>query len=337
MLQRIYLITGILGHLGSTVARELLKQGATIRGFDLKQVVHNDLQKEKVNMFYGDIRNLKEVEPLFQDLEDYEVIVIHCAGIVSISSHYDERVYSVNVNGTKNIVNLCKKYAVKKLVHISSVHAIPEGEKGSLIKEVSSFHPDAVTGLYAKTKAIASQYVLDATKEGLDASIIHPSGIIGPYDLGNGHLTSMIIDFLNHNLTALVKGGYDFVDVRDVTNTILACTEKGRKGECYIVTNHYFTVQEIINIVANLSNKKMIKTVLPLWFARLTAPLSEVYYKIRKMPPLYTSYSLYTLQSNSNFSHEKATKELGYKPRPIEETLKDTIIYLGKNNLVKGI
>ena len=109
MLQRIYLITGILGHLGSTVARELLKQGATIRGFDLKQVVHNDLQKEKVNMFYGDFRNLKEVESLFQDLEDYEVIVIHCAGIVSISSHYDERVYSVNVNGTKNIVNLCKK------------------------------------------------------------------------------------------------------------------------------------------------------------------------------------------------------------------------------------
>ena len=81
----------------------------------------------------------------------------------------------------------------------------------------------------------------------------------------------------------------------------------------------------------------MIKTVLPLWFAKLTAPLSEVYYKIRKMPPLYTSYSLYTLQSNSNFSHEKATKELGYEPRPIEETLKDTIIYLGKNNLVKGI
>lgn len=147
----------------------------------------------------------------------------------------------------------------------------------------------------------------------------------------------MIIDFLNHNLTALVKGGYDFVDVRDVTNAILACAEKGRKGECYIVTNRYFTVQEIINIVANLSNKKMIKTVLPLWFAKLTAPLSEVYYKIRKMPPLYTSYSLYTLQSNSNFSHEKATKELGYEPRPIEETLKDTIIYLGKNNLVKDI
>ena len=124
-MQKIYLITGILGHLGSTIARELLSQGASIRGFDLKQVVHNDLQKQKVNMFYGDIRNVKDIEPIFKGLEDYEVIVIPCAGIVSISSHYDERVYTVNVNGTKNIVNLCKKYAVKKLVHISSVHAIP--------------------------------------------------------------------------------------------------------------------------------------------------------------------------------------------------------------------
>ena len=232
-------------------------------------------------------------------------------------------------------MDLCFDFSVKKLVHISSVHAVPEGKKGSLLTEINHFDPNLVHGLYAKTKAEASQYVIDATKKGLDASIIHPSGIIGPNDLGNGHLTSMLIDFLNHDLTALVKGGYDFVDVRDVSDAIISCVTNGRKGECYFVTNHFYMIEHIMGIAAKITNRKPIRTILPLWFAKLTAPLSEIYYKIRKMPPLYTSYSLYTLHSNANFSHEKATEELNYHPRNIEETIHDTIQYMKEHALIR--
>lgn len=333
-MKEIYLVTGALGHLGSTIVERLLEEGKKVRGFDLKSVRHNNL-KAKIEMFYGDIRKKVDLKPFFEVEKKTEIVVIHCAGIVSIKSHYDETVYTVNVNGTKNIVDMSLEYNVKKLVHVSSVHAIPEGKKNSMIKEVNHFDSGLVHGLYAKTKAIASQYVLDGVKKGLDASIIHPSGIIGPNDLGNGHLTSMVIDFCNHDLTALVTGGYDFVDVRDVTDAILSCISKGKKGNCYIITNRFYTVKEIMDMAAVIINRKKIKTILPLWFAKLTAPLSELYYKIRKMPPLYTSYSLYTLQSNSKFSHELATKELDYLPRNMEETMKDTIAYLKENNLIK--
>ena len=72
-----------------------------------------------------------------------------------------------------------------------------------------------------------------------------------------------------------------------------------------------------------------------MWFAKMSAPLAEIYYKIKKQPPLYTSYSLYTLTSNALFSHEKATKELNYQPRPLQETLQDTIDWLVEVKKIK--
>lgn len=71
-----------------------------------------------------------------------------------------------------------------------------------------------------------------------------------------------------------------------------------------------------------------------MWIAKVTAPLSEIYYKLKKEPPLYTRYSLYTLESNSNFSNKKAKKELGYKNRSMKETIKDTVKWLKDNNRI---
>lgn len=136
------------------------------------------------------------------------------------------------------------------------------------------------------------------------------------------------MDFANGRLTACVRGGYDFVDVRDVADgTINACF-KGRKGECYILTNCYVEIKELLDIISDIRNAKGIKHILPMWLAKFTAPLSEIYYSILKQPPLYTKYSLYTLDSNSNFSNEKAKKELGYKNRDLRETISDTIKWL---------
>ncbi|MFQ9441213.1 MAG: NAD-dependent epimerase/dehydratase family protein [Acutalibacteraceae bacterium] len=234
----------------------------------------------------------------------------------------------VNVNGTKKIVELCLRHKVKKLVHTSSVHAIPEKSHGETITEVSEFDPKSVHGLYAKTKAAASQIVLNAVKQGLNASIVHPSGIIGPGDYGRTHLTQLVISYLNGTLTACVNGGYDFVDVRDVADGIISCVENGRAGECYILSNQFYTIQEVLDDLHEITGKRRLKSVLPLWFAKLTAPLAEVWYKMLRQPPLYTSYSLYTLESNGNFSHEKATQELGYHPRSMKDTLTDMAYWL---------
>ena len=330
--KRVYIITGIGGHLGNTIARELLSSGETVRGFARPDEDVTMLYGDTVSIVRGDVRDRSSLEPLFYGLnaDEDEIIVIHCAGIVTVASRYDQRVVDVNVNGTRNIVELCKEHRVKKLVYISSVHALPELPQGNVMHEVDGFRADAVIGLYAKTKAAATQIVLDAAREGLDATVIHPSGIIGPNDYGHGHLTQMVINYLNGSLTACVEGGYDFVDVRDVADGVIAATEKGKKGECYILSNRYIPVKELLNTLSRVTGGKTIKTVLPLWFAKLTAPLAELYYKIRHEAPLFTRYTLYTLTSNARFTYEKARRDLDYKPRDISSTIMDTVSFLTK-------
>ena len=198
-MKRVYIITGVGGHLGNTVARELLAAGETVRGFALPNedvtMLYGDAVSDAVSIVRGDVRDKPSLEPLFYGLKaEDEVFFIHCAGIVSVATKYDQRVVDVNVRGTENVVSLCKEHNVKKLVYISSVHALPELPHGNIIHEVEGFQPESVIGLYAKTKAAATQIVLDAARSGLDATIIHPSGIIGPNDYGHGHLTQMVIN-----------------------------------------------------------------------------------------------------------------------------------------------
>lgn len=329
----IYIVTGAAGHLGSTVVRRLLALGKTIRTLVLPHEMHKD-DLIGTEIYEGDVCNEESLEPLFATQEGEELIVIHCAGIVSIASGYHKIVYDVNVSGTRNVVNCCMKHHVKKLVYVSSVHAIPEKPKGEIITEISHFDPDQVVGLYAKTKSEATQIVLNAAAEGLDASVVHPSGICGPYDYGRGHITQLFKDYYKGSLTAAVKGGYDFCDVRDVADGIISCVENGKQGECYILSGKYYSIPDMLEYFHEITGKKPIKTYLPLWFAKLTAPLAEVYYKILRQPPLYTSYSLYTLETNANFSNEKAKSWLGYHVRPITDTIKDMMNWMKKEKLI---
>ena len=338
-MQKVYILTGIGGHLGNTIAQALLQKGETVRGFARPNEDVTMLYGSAISIVRGDIRDIASLEPLFYGLRpDDEAVVIHCAGVVSVATGYDQNVYDVNVHGTENVVWLCRKHHVKKLVYISSVHAIPEPEDGSTITEIGGFSPEEVKGLYAKTKAEATQIVLDAAKEGLDATVVQPSGIIGPNDYGHGHLTQLVVSYLNGTLTACVEGGYDFVDVRDVADGVIAATEKGKKGECYILSNCYMPVKELLNMLSRITGGRKVKTILPMWFARATAPLAELYYKIRNEAPLFTRYSLYTLSSNSHFQNDKAKRDLGYRARDIGTTLKDTVNFLlreRKNLFVK--
>lgn len=333
-MKRIFLVTGAAGFLGNTIVKKLLAQKETVRAFIMPKdnIVYVD---PSLTVIKGNVLDQKSLYPLFEGLDNYKVIVIHCAGIVSIASKYQQTVYDVNVTGTKNVMELCFQYKVARVIYVSSVHAIPEKKQPEVMHEVDHFSSDEVTGLYAKTKAEASNYVLEMAKKGLPVSIVHPSGIMGPGNYNHDHLNQLIVDYMNHKLTAIVKGGYDFVDVRDVADGIIACCNLGRNGECYILSNHYFTIKEIVDLLHKITGKRKIKTVLPLWFAKMTAPIAELYYKCLKQKPLYTAYSLYTLTSNPNFSHQKATIELDYQPRAIEETLQDAVNWLIKQGRIK--
>lgn len=329
-MKKVFIITGANGFLGNNIVRKLvLNKENEVRALVLPNDKINALDGLNCKIYKGDVTKKDSLHDIFEIEEpNVELYVIHCAAIVYIKSKYNQKVYEVNVNGTKNILSkVLEKNA--KLVYVSSVHAITEKPNNEIITEIKNFDFNKVKGQYAKTKAEIAKYILEMVEnKNLNACIVHPSGMIGPNDFNNSHLTQLIIDFVNGRLKACVRGGYDFVDVRDVANGIINACFKGKKGECYILSNRYVKIKELLDIVSEVRNSKRMKHILPMWLAKLTAPLSEMYYAILKQPPLYTKYSLYTLDSNSNFSNEKAKKELDYKNRDLKETIKDTINWL---------
>ena len=163
-----------------------------------------------------------------------------------------------------------------------------------------------------------------AAQEGLDAVVVHPSGILGPYDRSGNHLVQMVAEYLHGTLPACVKGGYDFVDVRDVAEGCLLAAEKGRKGECYILSDRYCEIREVLEIAGAVSGKKKLP-VLPLWMAKMAAPFIQLHARRKKRRPLYTAYSLHVLGTGERFSHKKATEELGYHPRDLKVTIRDMV------------
>lgn len=243
---------------------------------------------------------------------------------MDISEEISPLLYEVNVNGTRNIIELCREYRIKRLVYVSSVHAIPEKEEEMTQNEVDTFSPDTVRGGYAKTKAEATQLVLDAAAAGLDAVIVQPSGILGPYDSSGNHLVQLVTDYLRGRLLACVKGGYDFVDVRDVADGCIRAAMQGKSGECYILSNRRYEIKDVLGMVRKTHGGRRIPA-LPVWMAKACVPFIKLDAKRRKIRPLFTRYSLYTLSGNSKFSHDKATAELGYRPRDLFTTVKDTV------------
>ena len=328
-MNKIYIITGANGFLGNNIIRKLEQEkNSEIRAFVLKGESIKSLENLKCKIYYGDITKKETLASVFENTDGKEVFVIHCAGIVYIKSKYNPLVYNVNVNGTKNIIDKVLNINAK-LVYISSVHAIPECN--GVITETVDFDPSRVEGLYAKTKAEAAKYVMDAVKtKKLNACIIHPSGIIGPNDYGNSHLTELVKEVASGKLFACVKGGYDFVDVRDVAEGVINACNKNTKGECYILSNKYITIKELSDIICDCVKRKKINIVLPIWIAKIFASFFEIYYNLKKQTPLFTKYSLYTLSSNANFSNEKAKKELNFKNRDMIDTIKDTIKWINQ-------
>ncbi|WP_130838071.1 NAD-dependent epimerase/dehydratase family protein [Lachnoclostridium sp. Marseille-P6806] len=322
-----YLVTGATGFLGRAVIAELREKSAEIYALVMEgDPLAGELPPD-VYQICGDVCDESSLERFFS-CADQQTCLIHCAGIVSVASHPGDRIYKVNAGGTNNILRHCERSNIEKLVYVSSVHAIPEKPKGKVITEDAVFAPERVRGDYAKSKAIATQLVFEAAKRGLNASVVFPSGIIGPGDIGKGSITGMLLSFLTGKLPFAVKGGYDFVDVRDVASGIAACAEYGLSGQGYILSGQYASIRDILEAAKSALSIKRTVSFLPICLARLAAPIYEIW-SLRKHLPLYfTPYAIDVLSSNSRFSRKKAEAVLHYAPRSVKSSIRDTVLWL---------
>ena len=334
-----YIVTGGTGFVGNNVVRQLSQNGENVRTLvRSKEKADTALKGVNAQLFFGDVMDKDAVEKLFSGLEGSETVFIHTASVVLIggSRKQYKKMDEINCGGVLNIIEACLKHKAR-LLYVSSVHAITEPPKRGLTTEIENFNPKSVNGKYAKSKARASALVMDAIKnKGLDAVLVHPSGITGPNDYSDTHLTQMVIDYMENRIPAAVNGGYDFVDVRDVAGGIIKVAEKGKTGDRFLLSNKYYSVKEMLSMLHEITGGKKIKLTLPMWLAYFSLPFLSAYFKLRGKRPLYTAYSLYTLNSNSNYSHEKASRELGYTPRGLRESLVDTVKFINENKLASA-
>ena len=325
-----YLITGAAGFLGGTICRQLIERGEDVRAFVLPGDPAMKYVPQEAEIVEGDLTDMDSVEKLFAVEEGTATIVLHIASIVTVNPDYSSKVMEVNVDGTKNIIRLCLNHPeCKKLVYCSSTGAIPEAAMGKAIKEVRRFDPDEVVGCYSRSKAMASQAVLDAVHDqGLNACIVHPSGIMGPEDYAIGETTGTLIKIIKGEMPAGIDGSFNLCDVRDLAAGTIAAADKGKAGECYILANEPVSFRDFSRMVSDEAGCKKVGMFLPIWAANMMGGMMEKQAKKKGTKPMMTRFSVYNLARNNKFDSTKAIRELGYSTRSYRDTIHDEIVWL---------
>ena len=315
-----WLVTGATGHVGNVLVRKLLERGEKVRALLLPGECRESISGLNVEAFEGDVLNLDSV---FQSMRGVRGI-FHLAGIISIMPGSNSFVHKVNVDGTKNILRAAMESGIRKLIYTSSIHAIRRVESG-VIDETVPYDMNNSYGAYDRSKAEATLDVLNAARSGLEAVVACPTGVIGPFDFRRSMMGAVIHDAAVSKPALYVDGAYDFVDVRDVADGLIAAAENGKRGESYILSGQKITVRYMLETVREITGKNFFQMKIPFDLAKFAALFTPMYYQFANATPRFTPYSLEVLQSNSNISHAKATQELGYSPRSLYESIKDTV------------
>jgi dihydroflavonol-4-reductase len=325
------LVTGATGHIGNVLCRSLVEKGEKVRALVWRGEDTTPLKGLKIETVEGDVLDPESLKPAFKGVDK----VFHLAGIISIMPGENPLVKRVNVEGTRNILEAALKARVRRLVYTSSIHAIQRAPHGIMIDESLPFELDNPYGAYDCSKAEASLEVLKATRKGLNTVIVCPTGVIGPYDFRRSELGEVIRGAAEARPTFYVEGAYDFVDVRDVVDGLILAAKRGRRGESYILGGNRISVRYLIETVREVSGRAFASIRIPFSLAEFFAKFTPWYYLKTKAKPRFTPYSLEVLQSNSNISHKKAERELGYRPRPAYETIADTVRWFFEHKKAK--
>ncbi len=319
-------VTGASGHIGNCLVRDLIKSGAKV-----KVLVHqdeNDLANLGVEMINGNILEPESLMPFCKNAD----IVFHCAAIVSIDNRHKNRVYETNVTGTKNMLRASMEAGVKKFIHFSSIDAFQRIDREHIVTEETPL-TKSKKSVYEVSKAKGELLVLEAVRNGLDAVILSPTAVVGPYDFRESFLGLALKKFYNNKIPALIPGGYNWVDVRDVVSAAIEAIQKGRKGEKYILAGHFYEIKDLSTIIGNISGRKPPRFMVPIFLAILVCPFFEIFALATKQKPMFTCQSLNLLiRGPRKISIEKAKRELNYSPHSLEQTLKDTFDWYKQNN-----
>lgn len=314
-----YIITGASGHIGNNLVRFILDTEPDAKVIALtRRNVGKELENLDIEQVIGDINDIHYLESNIKPND----IVIHSAGFIDLTNKRKEESYNINYLATKNLCDVCERVHVKKFVCIGSVDAIDRAKGQDIISEPQKYVPEKIKDIYGKTKAMATQYVLDKMNENItfNACIILPSAVIGVHDYKPSAIGKVVLNCIKGKAELGIKGGYNFVDVLDVCKAIYTASHNDAKGQ-YIVSGHNVSVKELYNIVNKCIGVVKKPIILPMWLAYLSMPFVKV------LNPV----TIKSLRQSHNCDYARAKRDLGYEPRSFDETVKSVVDWFRDN------
>lgn len=314
-------VTGATGQIGTVLVRELCKRNENTRILVRKNSKLGALRDLPLEIVVGDILDKNSLQQAMKGADN----VFHLAGLMPTKQGADKMMSGVNADGTRYICEAALESGVKKLVYVSTVQIFSRNEKGIIDEEVP-LDLNSLSGSYQSSKVEATLTVLEMAKRGLDAVVICPSGVIGISDCPTkDEMTKALLTFASGKVNLVVKGAFDFVDVRDVVQGLIAARNKGRSGEVYILTGTRVTITELHRITQQVAGVTAQRLVIPNWLAYSGVALMQKLLPLMGINSGYNRYTLQVLQGNSFYSSEKARRELSFVPRLLEESIYDCL------------
>lgn len=326
-------VTGASGHIGANLVRELLR-----RGYEVVALVRNSSQALEgldVQRVHGDLFDRRSLCEAFNGADQ----VYHLAAYISIQSGENEKLEKTNVEGTRNVLEACRMEGVTTLVYFSSIHALKLEPLDQAVTEDNPLLGERTGhgGDYDFSKANAERLVRENNCRNLGTRIIYPTAVLGPNDFKLSLFGQAIIKMANGRLPASVSGGFNWVDVRDVAWGAVEAAEKGTDNDRYILSGHYLAMTEVAATIAKLTGVAAPRFICPTWLAGIFAPAMGLWARMIGEAPIYTRDSLAALSTNKVMSHAKATRVLGYQPRPFQRSMHDALgFYAGQNENTKS-
>ena len=313
------LVTGGTGFVGANVARELLRDGATVRVLARPGGDRRAIEGLKVDVYDGDLTDAASVRRAVQGVGT----VFHVAADYRLWARHPEEIYRANVAGTRAVLQAAADSGVRRVVHTSSVGALGIPKDGTPGTETTPVTLADMVGAYKASKFLAEQVALGFALKGLPVVIVNPSTPVGPWDVKPTPTGQMVVDFLRGKMFATLDTGLNLVHVRDVARGHVLAAERGRVGEKYILGNANLTLDAIGGLLAEIAGCRAPRARIPYAVAWMAAGWMEVAARVTGSPPRASLTAVRMAKKRMFFSSAKAVRELGLPQTDVRVALSE--------------
>jgi len=326
------LVTGATGFMGSSIVRELLKDGAEVRVLVRENSDTRNIEGLDVERAYGDIRDGESMRAVLKGCDT----LYHTAALFVFWAPDSKVFYDINVEGTKAVLNAALEQEVEKVVYTSTMWAIGFHGAKSPANEDAEFNLWDTGDHYAMSKYLGEVEARKICEKGLPLVIVNPATIIGVRDIKLTPSGKMIVDVINKKMPGYINGGMNLVDVEDVARGHVLAAQRGRIGERYILGNENMSVSDYFKLIGEVSGVKPPRLKVPYSVAITMGYVFQFLSNIIRRPPVMNAPMVRLGSRYAYFDYSKAVNELGFPQTPVKTTIEKAVNWFRENGYVKA-